>query len=370
MNDLKNLKTEEYFLSMGPQHPSTHGVLRLILKLDGEIVTGATPDIGYLHRGLEKIAENRAYIQIIPFTDRLDYLSSMSGNLAFVLTVEKLAGIAPPPRAEYIRVIMAELNRLASHLIWLGTFSLDLGAVTPFLYCFREREKILDLFEMITGSRLTYNYMRIGGVAADLSAQFIKDAAAFIQDFKFRVAEYEALLTQNPIFLARTKNVGIIKADKAIAYGLTGPMLRASGISRDNRRDFPYAIYDKLSFDIPAGTVGDCWDRYAVRVREMRESAKIVEQALSGLPEGNFKTKVPLSLKPPAGESYAPVESPRGEIGFYLVSNGTAKPYRLKIRTPSFCNLSIISHVIKGWKVADVVAILGTFDVVLGEIDR
>ena len=367
---MTELKTEEYYLSMGPQHPSTHGVLRLLLKLDGEVILQATPDMGYIHRGLEKIAENRLYLQIIPFTDRLDYLSSMSNNLAYVLAVEKLANIAVPPRVEYLRVIMAELNRIASHLIWLGTLALDLGAITPFLYCFREREQVLDLFEMSAGARLTYNYMRFGGGARDVSTEFIKGTADFIKKFGSKITEYEALLTNNPIFLARTKQVGIITPKQAIGHGLSGPLLRASGIKYDLRRALPYSIYEKFSFDIPTGELGDCWDRYIVRIREMRESIKILEQALAGLPAGDFKVKVPLSLKVPAGETYVPIESPRGEFGFYIVSTGANKPYRLKIRAPSFCNLSIISNLLKGWKVADVVAILGTFDIVLGEVDR
>lgn len=364
------IRTEEYYLSMGPQHPSTHGVLRLFLKLDGEVILQATPDIGYIHRGLEKIAENRLYLQFIPLTDRLDYLSSMSNNLAFVLSVEKLANVVVPPKAEYLRVIMAELNRLASHLIWLGTLSLDLGAITPFLYSFREREKIIDLFEMAAGSRLTYNYMRTGGVARDIEAKFISEASAFIQYLKPRIDEYEALLTENPIFLERTKKVGIITPKQAIDNALSGPILRASGVKYDLRKALPYSIYSKFNFEIPVGTIGDCWDRYIVRINEMRESIKILEQALSGVPEGDFKTKLPLNLKPPAGEAYVPVESPRGELGFYIVSTGANKPYRLKIRAPSFCNLSFVGHILKSWKMADVVAILGTFDIVLGEIDR
>jgi NADH-quinone oxidoreductase subunit D len=367
---MSEIKTEEYYLSMGPQHPSTHGVLRLFLKLDGEVILQATPDMGYIHRGLEKLAENRLYLQYIPITDRLDYLSSMSNNLAYVLTVEKLANITPTPRAQYLRVIMAELNRLASHLIWLGTFCLDLGAITPFIYTFREREKIIDLFEMVCGARLTYNYVRFGGVSHDIPPQFAAEAQAFLKDLKQRMVEYEELLTANPIFLQRTKGVGIITPKQAISFGLSGPILRASGIKRDIRKTSPYSIYDKFSFEVPVGQAGDCFDRYAVRLEEMRQSIKILEQALAGIPEGDFKIKVPLNLKPPAGEAYVPVESPRGELGFYIVSHGTNKPYRLKIRAPSFCNLSIISNVLKGWKVADVVAILGTFDIVLGEIDR
>lgn len=367
---MSDLRTEEFTLSMGPQHPSTHGVLRLILKLDGEVIKEARPDIGYLHRGVEKMMENRVYIQIIPFVDRLDYLASMNANMAVVLPVEKLANITPPPRAEYIRVIMCELGRLASHLVWLGTLSLDLGAVTPFLYCFRERERIVDLFEMAAGSRLTYNYIRYGGVAADISEEFVKDAKAFLDYFRPRIDEYEALLTENPIFLERTKNIGLIDPKAAVAWGLSGPMLRASGIKRDLRRVSPYSVYDKFNFEIPTGTVGDCWDRYIVRIREMRESVKILEQALAGLPAGDYKAKVMLNLKPPAGEAYVPTESPRGELGFYFVSNGTNKPYRLKCRAPSFCNLNIMQELLKGWKIADVVVILGTVDVVLGDVDR
>jgi NADH-quinone oxidoreductase subunit D len=364
------IRTEEYYLSMGPQHPSTHGVLRLFLKLDGEEIHQVTPDIGYIHRGLEKIAENRLYLQFIPLTDRLDYLSAMSNNFAFVLAVEKLANITIPPRAEYLRVIMAELNRLASHLVFLGTLSLDLGAVTPFLYCFREREKIIDLFEMATGSRLTYNYMRCGGVVRDLPAEFIGQTQAFLKYFEPRIDEYEALLTENPIFLQRTRGVGIITPKQALAYALSGPSLRAAGVKSDLRKDFPYSIYRQLSFEIPVGTAGDCWDRYLVRVQEMRQSIKIIEQVLAGIPAGDFKIRVPINLKPPAGEAYVAVESPRGELGFYIVSRGENKPYRLKIRAPSFSNLSIIGNVLKGWKVADSVAILGTLDIVLGEIDR
>ncbi|MBI5078526.1 NADH-quinone oxidoreductase subunit D [Candidatus Saganbacteria bacterium] len=367
---MSEIKTEEYYLSMGPQHPSTHGVLRLFLKLDGEVILQATPDMGYIHRGLEKIAENRLYLQFIPLTDRMDYLASMSNNLAFVLSVEKLAGISPSPRGDYLRVIMAELNRIASHLVWLGTFSLDLGAVTPFLYCFRERERIVDLFEMVAGSRLTYNYMRFGGVAQDVSPQFVSGTLSFLKDFNNKVDEYESLLTENPIFLERTKKVGIITPKQAAAYGLTGPILRASGIKRDLRKNASYSVYRQFSFEVPVGEIGDCWDRYIIRMKEMRESVKIIEQAIAGLPEGAFKNKVPLNLKPPEGEAYVPIESPRGELGFYIISKGANKPYRLKIRAPSFCNLSIIGNILKGWKVADVVTILGTFDIVLGEIDR
>ena len=362
--------SEEYLLNMGPQHPSTHGAVRILLKLDGETIREATPDIGYIHRGLEKIAENRLYLQYIPLTDRLDYISSMNCNFAFVLSVESLAGIIPPPRAEYLRVIMAELNRLASHLLWLGTLCLDLGGITPFLYCFRERETIVTLFEMIAGSRLTYNYMRFGGVTRDMSPQFAKEAEAFLKDLKVKIGEYEGLLSQNPIFLQRTKGVGVISKELALSYALTGPSLRASNIKHDIRKASPYSIYDKFDFEVPVASNGDCWDRYAVRIADMRESIKILEQALSGIPEGPFKIKTPLKLSVPAGEIYIPTESPRGEFGFYLVSQGGAKPYRLKIRTPSFSNLSLLGELLKGCKIADLVSILGTIDIVMGEIDR
>jgi NADH-quinone oxidoreductase subunit D len=368
---MPEIRTEEFIVNMGPQHPSTHGVCRLVLKMDGEVILEATPHIGYLHRALEKIAENRTYLQFIPYTDRLDYVSAMLCNHGFVLTVERLAGIQVPERAEYIRVIMAELNRIASHLVWLGTFCLDLGAITPFLYCFREREKILDLLEMTCGQRMTFNYYRVGGVSQDLPAEFIPQAKEFVQYFKPRVDEYEDILTNNPIFLERTKGIGVLPLKMAIDYSVSGPNLRGCGMKWDLRRNDPYSIYDRFQFDIPTGTNSDVWDRYKVRIQEMREANRIVEQALEQIPEGEIKAKTPAVFRPPAGEIYSRIEAPRGEMGFYLISDGTStKPYRLKIRTGSFSNLTVLPEIIIGWKIADIVAVFGSLDVVLPEVDR
>lgn len=364
------IRTETFWVNMGPQHPSTHGVLRLFLKFDGEVVVEAIPYIGYLHRGIEKLAESRTYAQFIPFTDRLDYLASMNNNLAYVSTVEKLLGIEIPERAKYIRVLMAELNRIASHLVWWGTYSLDLGAITPFLYAFREREKIIDLFEMVCGARLTYNYMRIGGVSRDLPEEVIPKIYEFVIDFRKKLNEYDALLTYNEIFQQRTKGIGVVSKEMAINYGFSGPNLRASGVYWDLRKDEPYLVYDKLKFVVPTGERGDCFDRYKVRIEEMRQSCAIIEQALNLLPEGDYQTKVPKIIKPPAGEVYCRYENPRGQLGFYIISDGTSSPYRLKIRPPSFINLQILPELLIGWKVADIVAILGSIDIVLGEIDR
>jgi NADH-quinone oxidoreductase subunit D len=367
---VEQLHTEEFLVNMGPQHPSTHGVCRLVLTLDGEVIKDVKPVIGYLHRAMEKIAENRTYPQFTPYTDRLDYVSSMNNNYAYILALERLANIIVPERAEYIRVTMLEFNRIASHLLWLGTFSLDIGAITPFLYCFREREMILDMFEMTCGQRLTYNYMRVGGVSRDLPAEFIPQAKEFVKYFKPRVDEYEAILTNNPIFLSRCKGVGVLDMKTAANYSGSGPILRGSGLKWDLRKDDPYSIYDRFDFDIPTGENGDVWDRYKVRVQEMREANKIVEQALEGIPEGDIKTKLPRVFKPPVGEVYARTESPRGELGFYVISDGSTKPYRLKIRSPAFSNLFLICHLVKGWKIADMVAIFGSLDIVMGEIDR
>lgn len=365
------MKTQEFSVSFGPQHPSTHGVLQLQLKLDGEVVVDCLPGIGYLHRNFEKICENRTYAQIVPFTDRLDYLAAMNNGFGYCVTVERLMGLAIPERAEYIRVIMAELNRIASHLLAIGTFAQDLGAFgTPLLYCFREREKIMDIFEMVCGSRLTYSYYRIGGVAADIPESFVKKVGDFIEYLKPKLDEYNRLLTYNAIFLIRTKGIGVLSKKKAIGYAVSGPSLRASGVSFDLRRDEPYSIYPRFTFDIPIRSAGDCWDRYMIRIEEMRMSLAIVAQAIDRIPSGDFIAKVPRVIKPPAGELYCRTESPRGELGFYLVSDGSAKPYRLKCRAPSFSNLSVISELIKGVKVADVIAILGSIDIVLGEIDR
>src|SRR5574337_674039 len=361
---------EEFYVNMGPQHPSTHGVLRLMLKLDGEVVTEVIPYIGYLHRCHEKIGENRTYTQIIPYTDRLDYLASMYNNFGFVLTVERLVGITVPERAEYMRVILGELQRIASHLIWLGTFGLDLGNFTIFMYCFREREKILDLFESVCGQRLNYAFYRIGGMPLDFPDSFVTDCQAFLEWFKPRLPEYDAIMSDNIIFQKRVQGLGKLDAKTAIDYAISGPMLRASGIKWDLRRNDPYSIYDRFEFDIPVGASGDVWDRYMVRRIEMEESVKIIEQALQGLPSGEIIAKMPKKLKPPVGDIYSRVETPRGELGFYLVSDGSEKPYRYKVRSPAFVNLSVLLVIGTGCLVADVVAILGSIDIVLGEVDR
>lgn len=365
-----DIETQEFEVSMGPQHPSTHGVLRLVLNLDGEVITKVIPYFGYLHRNHEKIAENRTYTMYIPYSDRLDYLSSMNMNMGYCGAVEKLAGIKIPERAEYIRVIMCELNRIASHLVWLGSYALDLGAWTPLLYCYREREKIIDLFEMTCGARLTYNYFRIGGVSADLPQGFIEKAQSFISYCRPRIKEYEDLLTENVIFLNRTKGIGILSPEMAINYGVTGPNLRATGIKWDLRKNEPYSIYHKFNFNIPTEKTGDCWDRYKVRIEEMRESLKIIEQAIETIPAGDIIAKVPRIIRPPVGELYYRTESPRGEIGFYIISDGTPKPYRMKVRSACFSNLSVLPELAKGWKVADIVAIGGSLDMVMGELDR
>ncbi|MHB9154627.1 MAG: NADH-quinone oxidoreductase subunit D [Endomicrobiales bacterium] len=362
--------TEEYFLNMGPQHPSTHGVLRLVLRMDGEVVLEAVPHIGYLHRGFEKIAENRTYPQFIPYTDRLDYLASMANNQAYCMAVEKLLKVQVPPRAEYVRVLMAELNRIASHLVWFGPFAMDLGAITPFLYAFREREKILDLLESAAGQRLTYNYLRIGGLREGLPGGFVEKAKEFCDYFKPKIDEYDTLLSGNAIFLARTRDIGILSKETAIDYGCTGPVLRGSGMAYDVRKDDPYSVYPELSFDIPVGKKGDSLDRYRVRMEEMRQSVRIIEQVLDKLPQGEIMAKVPRVIKPEPGEVYARIEAPRGELGFFVVSDGSAKPYRLKIRAPSFSNLSVLGELVKGLKIADTVAILGSIDIVLGDVDR
>jgi NADH-quinone oxidoreductase subunit D len=362
--------TEEFIVNMGPQHPSTHGVCRLMLKMDGEVIVDVIPIVGYLHRALEKIAENRTYLQFIPYTDRIDYVSAMLCNHGFCMAVEKLAEVEVPQRAEYIRVIMDELNRIASHLIWLGTFALDLGAITPFLYCFREREMILDLIEMTCGQRMTFNYMRVGGVSRDLPKEFIPKAREFVKYFKPRVDEYEAILTQNPLFLGRTKGVGILDQKTAIDYSVTGPNLRAAGLRWDLRKEEPYSVYNKFEFDIPTGTRSDTWDRYMVRIQEMRQANRIVEQALESIPEGEIKTKTKAVFKPPKGEAYARVESTRGEMGFYIVSEGETIPYRVKLRTASFSNLAALPEMVRGALIADLVVVFASLDVIMPDVDR
>ena len=389
------MSAETLSLNLGPQHPSTHGVLRVVLELDGETVVDARPDIGFLHRGIEKLAENRTYHQIIVLTDRLDYLAALSNNLAYVLAVEKLMGIEVPRRARYVRVALAELQRIASHLFWLGTHAHDLGAMTPLFYALREREALMDIFETLSGSRLTPSFLRIGGLAADIDARFVDSVRAFTDTFPGRVDEYETLLTQNPIWKYRTKGVGVLDAGECIRLGISGPMLRSAGMPLDLRKAQPYSCYDEFHFEIPAGKAGDVYDRYLVRIREMRESALIARQAVDGLPEGPwtaagspavFPAKDELKhsiaglirhfglvmegMKPPAGEVYQAVESPRGELGFYIVSDGGPRPLRLKVRPPSFVNLQGLVKMIRGRLLADVVAVIGAVDIVLAEVDR
>jgi NADH-quinone oxidoreductase subunit D len=375
-NTQEGMQTEEMLLNMGPQHPSTHGVLRLLLRMDGEIVHDVVPYIGYLHRCKEKIGQSVNYTQFVPYTDRLDYLASMNMNFGYVQAVEKMLGVEVPERAQYLRVIMAELNRIASHLVSWGTFGLDMGAFTPFMYGFRERERIIDIFEKTCGARLTYNYMRIGGVSRDIPNGLEKEIVAFLDYFEPRIPEYNDLLSYNKIFVERTANVGVLPLDLAVAYGVTGPCLRASGLKWDCRKDDPYSIYDRFDFEIPVGagemgTVGDAWDRYMVRIHEMEQSARIVRQAVEALPGGDTMGKVSKTIKTPKDtELYFRTEAPKGEIGFYIISNGTAKPQRLKIRSPSFSNLSVLPEIARGAMVADLVAIVASLDIVLGEIDR
>ena len=365
------IKTEPFILNIGPQHPSTHGVFRMRVTLDGEVVVDIEPVIGYLHRGIEKMGENRTYTQIIPLTDRLDYLASMTNNFAYVLAVEKLAGIKVPERAEYLRIIMAEAMRISSHLMAVGFFINDLGAMmTPVLYMWREREKLLDLFEMVCGQRLTYNYMRIGGVSQDIPEEFLPALKKFVAEMPGFIDEYDQLLLQNEVLLARTKGVGILPGDTAINIAASGPVLRASGVKWDLRKADPYSIYDRFDFGVPVGTVGDNYDRYWVRMQEMRQSVRILEQAIAQLPGGEVWAKVPQLLHPPVGEVYGHIESPRGELGFFLVSDNSIAPYRFHIRPPTLINLTALKDMVVGWKVADLISTFGSIDVVLGEIDR
>ncbi|NQV38858.1 MAG: NADH-quinone oxidoreductase subunit D [Candidatus Marinimicrobia bacterium] len=367
---------EEMILNIGPQHPSTHGVLRLRVKTDGEIVSEVTPIIGYLHRCFEKHCENLTYEQVIPYTDRCDYIASMNTNFGYVVAVEELMGIEVPEKVEYIRIIMAELNRIASHLLALGTFGLDVGATTPFLYMFRDRERILDMFEMVCGARLLYNYMWVGGVSHDLPVGFVEATFKFLDDFEREIDEYNNLLTFNKIFIERTADVGIMTPEVAIDYGVSGPNLRGSGVKWDLRKNDPYSIYDRFDFNIPVGegtmgSVGDCWDRYWVRVLEMHESVKIVRQALQQMPkEGNVHEALPKKVRPPKGSVYKRTESPRGDLGYYIISDGKPSPIRLKMRSPAFTSLSVLNEISRGWMISDVLAVLGSLDIVLGEIDR
>ncbi len=365
------LRTEELMLNMGPQHPSTHGVLRLVVTLDGENIVEVQPDIGYLHSSVEKMMEYRTYLQNVALTDRgMDYLSALANEEAFLLATERLGGIEVPPRARWIRTIMLEFQRLASHLVWLGTWAIDLGATTVFLYCFRERERILDLFEQATGGRLHHVYFRPGGVYEDLPAGWTDRALAFCAEFPRHLQEYHDLLTGNPIFQVRTQGVGVLPREAAIAMGACGPVARASGVAFDVRKAFPYEAYGEVDFDVPVFPQGDCWARYLVRMEEMRQSVRIIEQAIAKLPPGEIRSKVQVTVKLPRGEVYARTESPRGDLGVYLVSNGDETPYRVKIRAPSFSNLFALTEMMRGWKVADVIAILGSVDIVLSDVDR
>lgn len=364
-------------INMGPQHPSTHGVLRLELVLDGEVVKRVKPHIGYLHRCFEKHAEAMDdYSKVIPYTDRIDYVSAINQEHGYVIAVEKLLDIDVPERVEYIRVILAELQRIASHLLGIGTFGLDLGAFTPFLYCFIEREKIIDILEDVSGARLLYNYIAVGGLIKDVPDTFEPKTREFVKTFRPKIKELNDLLSENRIFIDRTANIGVLPADVALNYAASGPMLRGSGVSWDLRKNDPYSIYDRFDFDIPVGmgekgTVGDCWDRYMVRIREMEQSLRLIEQALDGLPsEGDVREKVPKRIRIDEGEVYSRTETPRGELGYYIMSEKSSSPFRVKARTPSFVNLSILPAISKGALVADLVAIVGSIDIVLGEVDR
>lgn len=364
------IRTEELLLNVGPQHPSTHGVFRLIVKLDGEIITEATPVIGYLHRGTEKLAENLNYTQIIPYTDRMDYVSAMTNNYVLCHAVEKMMGLEVPERAEFLRLIVMELQRIASHMVWWGTYLLDLGALSPFLFAFSDRERILGLFNELCGARLTYNYMRVGGVKWDAPDGWIDRVKAFVKDMKSRLDEYHNLASGNEILLSRIKGVGGYDVETAINYGLSGPNLRSTGLAWDLRKAEPYSLYDRFEFDVPVGKNGDCYDRYVVRMKEMEQSLRILEQALEQFPaDGETMGKVPRAIRPPAGEIYVRIESPRGEIGCHIVSKGKAEPYRLKFRRPSFVNLQILPKLLVGESMSNLVAILGGTDIILGEVD-
>ena len=364
------LDSNEVIINMGPQHPSTHGVLRVILKLDGEKVLGADCVIGYLHRGVEKIAENRTWVQFNPYVDRMDYVAAVSNGLGYCEAVEKLLNVEAPPRARYVRTILTELNRIASHLLWLGTHALDIGAITPLFYCFREREEILKIYEAYCGARLTTHALRIGGLQYETYDGFEEQVRKFCDYFPPKVAEYEALLTGNRIWLERTKGIGILKAEEAIDLSVTGPLLRASGVKWDLRKAKPYAAYSDFEFDIPTGENGDTFDRYMVRMEEMRQAIRIIRQAVDRLPDGPIMAKVPKIMKPPPGEIYHSIEAPKGELGYLVVSDGSTQPYRVRVRPPSFINLQALDRMVRGHLIADVVAIIGTIDIVLGEVDR
>ena len=364
------LDSTELVLNMGPQHPSTHGVLRVIVKLDGEKVLGTDCVIGYLHRGVEKLGENRTYQQFAPYVDRMDYVASVSNGLGYCLAVEKLLGVEATPRAQVVRVILTELNRIASHLIWLGTHALDIGAITPLFYCMRERELALNIFEKYCGARLTTHAFRIGGLQYETYDGFEKEVLDFCDVFLPKADEYEELLTGNRIWVDRMRNVGLLNAADCKAFGVTGPLLRAAGEKWDLRKAQPYSGYEKYDFEIPTGARGDNFDRYIVRMEEMRQSVRIMRQAVASIPAGPIMAKVPKVIKPPVGEVYVSIEAPKGELGYYIVSDGTTLPYRVRVRPPSFVNLQALDRMSKGALVADLVAIIGTIDIVLGEVDR
>jgi len=364
------IRTEELLLNVGPQHPSTHGVFRIVVKLDGEVIKEATPVMGYLHRGTEKLAENLNYTQIIPYTDRMDYVSAMTNNYVLVHAVEKMMQLEIPERAEFLRLIVMELQRVASHLVWWGTYLLDIGAMSPFLYAFRDREIIIDLFNELCGARLTYNYMRVGGVKWDAPPGWIDKVRDFIPYMRKRLKEYDKLVSGNEIFLARIKGIGTYDAETAIAYGLSGANLRCTGVKWDLRKEEPYSLYDRFEFDVPVGTGGDCYTRYVLRLEEIHQSLRILEQAVEQFPgDGETMGKVPRVIRPPEGEIYARIESPRGEIGCYIVSRGKQEPYRLKFRRPSFVNLQILPKLLVGETMTNLITILGGVDIVVGEVD-
>jgi NADH-quinone oxidoreductase subunit C/D len=388
-------RREELLLNMGPQHPSTHGVVRVVLELDGERIVKATPDLGYLHRGVEKLAEGLAYMQIIPHTDRLDYVCAMANNYAYVRTVEKLLCITVPERAEYIRTIVAEMQRILGHLFWLGAQALDIGAMTVFFWTFRERETLLDMFEKLCGARLTLNYYRIGGVDSDFTPELVARLKTFLDTFPQMVSEYDSLLASNRIWLGRTKNIAVISGEDAVNFGLTGPSLRGSGIAYDVRKMEPYGVYHRVDWEVPVGKNGDTYDRYWIRVEEMRQSARIIAQCLDQMPQGPIIADIPQYIpppkpqvmrdmeslihhfiiftqgfKPPKAETYCATEAPKGELGFFIISDGSPRPYRLKIRSPSFVHMGAFDHMARGYLISDIITIFGTYDIVMGECDR
>ena len=364
------LDSNELVINMGPQHPATHGVLRVILRLDGEKVLGTECVIGYLHRGVEKIAEHRTYTMFNPYVDRMDYVAAVSNGLGYCEAVEKLMNVQAPPRANYIRVILTELNRLASHMLWLGTHALDIGAITPLFYTFRDREEILKIFEKYCGARLTTHAFRIGGCQYETYDGFERDVKKFLDFVAPKIDEYEELLTTNRIWVERTRGIGVISAKDCIALGVTGPVLRASGVKWDLRKAQPYAAYPDFEFEIPTGVNGDTFDRYMVRMQEMRQSLRILHQAVDRIPEGPIMAKIPKVIKPPVGEIYHSIEAPKGELGYFIVSDGSTQPYRVRVRPPSFVNLQALDIMSRGQLVADVIAVIGTLDIVLGEVDR